>query len=634
MKTVLLVFTLILSLFLHGQSNQERIQQIEQEIKAAIAKEEYQKAANLKKEKDIRLQIEEAVKKGEYERAADLKKQIENGGVVKNEKSEKKEVPKEELVVKKATKKKKKKVHKKDETYSMIKFESVKDESVQVDLPPARIMDGHWVYPIGTVNGIEISYMLEVDADMDFEGYSDTYYDIDLIFRNVTGKKIVYNNPLDIVGEVKFTGEEVEIYLNDDKVIEKLGGKCPFLAEWLDHEDGKYVMYPDEDYVGFYTINQDSEGWLELMWLRRLKPLWVKSRIPHKYFDDNFSNDLRFYPDYKLTKKDNTVTSDGFVEKKIKLPSKKIECTPIRKDIKLKEPLETNGLYSVLFENENIKIEYKIDQSKPKFKSNSGYFYYPITFRTTNTGSMKLMPWKFGEKTDVVAIVDFRNSSPVKVTTENIKAGIVKSPELLPGESREYETELKVIAYSGELYETGKFSKRKVVSNRKFIPNYIKIPHELLKEAGSNTSASSDGKTKIHFFLKRGDQGDLTSGALDDKMYLSLYNKDTYRIYLSPSENDFVATKTGAHYVFELDRSGDIQMFISRNKKAKLKHFMKVKGGKSVIGLKYYPINLPKGNEVFILYSYGKGYRIVDKEKYKEFLTTSNFDHQPQVIKR
>lgn len=59
------------------EKSDERIIEIEQEIQVALEKEDYEKAAELKKEKEYRLQINEAVAAGNYQEAARLKKEME-----------------------------------------------------------------------------------------------------------------------------------------------------------------------------------------------------------------------------------------------------------------------------------------------------------------------------------------------------------------------------------------------------------------------------------------------------------------------------------------------------------------------------------------------------------------------------
>jgi hypothetical protein len=61
-------------------TNVERLAKAETELKEALAKEDYEKAAALKKEIQLRQEIEAAVKIGDYEKAAQLKGELQNLG--------------------------------------------------------------------------------------------------------------------------------------------------------------------------------------------------------------------------------------------------------------------------------------------------------------------------------------------------------------------------------------------------------------------------------------------------------------------------------------------------------------------------------------------------------------------------
>ena len=75
------VFVLIsFTTFSQGSPNQNRIKQIPLEIQAALKAENYEKAAELKKEKELREEMQKALQTEDYAKAAELKNQIDNGG--------------------------------------------------------------------------------------------------------------------------------------------------------------------------------------------------------------------------------------------------------------------------------------------------------------------------------------------------------------------------------------------------------------------------------------------------------------------------------------------------------------------------------------------------------------------------
>jgi len=75
------IFLIICTLGHSQETNKELLKNAETELSAALEKEDYEKAASLKKEIVMRKEIEEAVKNGNYEKASNLKKEIESGAI-------------------------------------------------------------------------------------------------------------------------------------------------------------------------------------------------------------------------------------------------------------------------------------------------------------------------------------------------------------------------------------------------------------------------------------------------------------------------------------------------------------------------------------------------------------------------
>lgn len=70
------IFLIICTLGYSQETNKELLKRAEIEMQVAAEKENFERAAALKKEIEIRRQIEEAAEKGDYEVAANLKKQL------------------------------------------------------------------------------------------------------------------------------------------------------------------------------------------------------------------------------------------------------------------------------------------------------------------------------------------------------------------------------------------------------------------------------------------------------------------------------------------------------------------------------------------------------------------------------
>lgn len=83
------IFLITCTLVYSQETNEELLKKAETELSSALEKEDYEKAAVLKKEIETRKEIETAVANGDYESAAKLKKELEisneRGGVETNQ---------------------------------------------------------------------------------------------------------------------------------------------------------------------------------------------------------------------------------------------------------------------------------------------------------------------------------------------------------------------------------------------------------------------------------------------------------------------------------------------------------------------------------------------------------------------
>lgn len=78
MKYFLIILVSFFTINLTAQNTNERISAIDKEIKLALDNDNFQKAADLKKEKILVVQIEEAISNEDYQKAADLKEDLSN----------------------------------------------------------------------------------------------------------------------------------------------------------------------------------------------------------------------------------------------------------------------------------------------------------------------------------------------------------------------------------------------------------------------------------------------------------------------------------------------------------------------------------------------------------------------------
>lgn len=75
-KTIILLFVLTISQNTYAQNEQSAINKIETQIKQAASQGDYEKAADLTKQKNILIEIQKAVQAGDYEKASELKSQL------------------------------------------------------------------------------------------------------------------------------------------------------------------------------------------------------------------------------------------------------------------------------------------------------------------------------------------------------------------------------------------------------------------------------------------------------------------------------------------------------------------------------------------------------------------------------
>lgn len=616
MKLLLTSIFCLFTLLLSAQSNTDRINQLDAAIKAAVAAEDYEKASLLKKEKEKRLEIEKAVADSDYEKAARLKAELEGKSTANpSEKAS-------DVVVRQATVPKKQK-KKENSKWQTTKFETYKDPAVKPPFPAMRICDDdRYVNPIGIINGIEIGYYMDVDSDIDFDGYSDTDYDITLVFRNLTGKELYFNNRYDLVGQVKFTGEEVSIDV-EGGYIDRLGGKCPFYAEFLDQEEGRYVMYPDEDYYGDYTINQSTEGWLEMIWLRRMKPLWMESFVPAAQYSEQAETNVIFFPDADLSKSSNQ-NINGFVSRRIKLPNKRIECTFAERGLSLKKPLPRLGEETILFENDKLRLSYYIDKDKGTFKKEGGYYKYPLTISVHNKSDAVFNPADYG-KSEIIGYLKFHNSYSIPIRVAKKDRFWWEMVKIPPGGTHRYTQKMFVTLYSGELLVGTSISKRALETTREMIPSYIKMRKKMIQSAGDVAEQSNDGKTKINVFVNPASPKEDPYYEAGKERYYNYYNNESdFNLYFGMDEQKVVSIRSGDQLTYQFSGARAIDFFMGRGFTIKSKVFAKLKKGATPANKAYKKIDLKEGQELYLLIRYSHRIEFVSKEVFDDFVLNSS----------
>lgn len=254
MRTLLLAFVIcglcIGDAFSQTDKFQSEILAIDKEIATAVTNEDYTKASELKKKKLLYVQLQQSLADENYTKAAELKNEIAALESGENNNAQ----PHDQVGTDKTI----------EGNYGVYHFDITYNESPDKDPFSAQMHNGSYIEQIGVSQGLEIGYLMQTDETFfwsDLTTYKDHF--ITITVKNTTGKKIEFNNYSDVLCAVKFTGEDVEYDFQGNEVVQKLGGKCPFYAGFLDQENGKYVMHPNEIYEWDYIISQysDSQNW-------------------------------------------------------------------------------------------------------------------------------------------------------------------------------------------------------------------------------------------------------------------------------------------------------------------------------------------------------------------------------------
>lgn len=536
-----------------------------------------------------------------------------------------------------------------DGKYTKIDFEANTNKTIKGDFPTQEYYEGDYIIPIGTIQGIEIGYQLEIDSEWNLDGTSHSDRDITLVVRNKTGKKIVFNNSMDKIAEVKFTGESVEFDIDADGKFykEKMGSKCPFYAFALDKENGKYVMEPNEFYEWDYTIYQDAETMVGGMFNRRFKTLWAKSYVPINHKGQYSTTKLIAYPEINLSKFPKEVANQ-FSTQQISISGKKIEITPAIRGLSQKTALKTEGIYTVALENENIKVLYYINPS-PKLNKDNGYLEYDMKVKIENTSGEKIInKWKRGR----IGWLRFYNCNSMPLHIAEYNKGWEPDFNFTAGKSVEYERKLKMTCFSGELWDEKKsYANRNLETNHPIVLRNIEIVNRLMASKDELSPKNEDGKTLVHVYFKLADMTDINpnydptkndpsdlGGLMEEKqnrMFLTKFNKfsndGNFKLYLNETANVSTSIIVKNSYTFEMPQGGVYDFFVSGSKKITSQKLVKAKEKQNTFSVRYSQINIETGKEAFYLKIYKSSLEKVTKQEYYDFIqkqpysSTNNF---------
>ena len=180
-------------------------------------------------------------------------------------------------------------------------FPYEKMEDPKTKYPRLTTENNLWINPLVQMQGIKVSYLVDADVDrtlsIDMDRMEDWF--IDVYLWNMTGEDIYYDNPDALVAYVKFPGENMDYTTANGREIEKTGGLCPFYANMLDKENGKYIFYAGEEYTWDYYVYRDTDSYIEAALQRKFRPLEVATFLPQRLTGESHQSSLREIPDQK-----------------------------------------------------------------------------------------------------------------------------------------------------------------------------------------------------------------------------------------------------------------------------------------------------------------------------------------------
>ncbi len=376
MKILLFVLILFMNSFsIIAQNTNERLKEVELKIKAAVEKEDYNKAAELKKEKMILLKIKEAVNNEDYAKAAALKKELsENSGSSKsgvnqpsnntnntstiNRNSEDSDLIKYVAGISYEGQQKEIKLLRDGGKIVEFPFEFVPGK--ELDYPILRVEDNLPVNPLAQLQGIKVScsvdYTHEREISKDMDRSED--WEIELFVENQSGKDIYYQNPDDIVSIIKFPGEESDFLDANDELVELNGGTIIFYASMLDKKNGKYLMEAGEEYEWDYTIYRDADSYLEAAFQKKFRPLSISVGLPQENVDASGNkNDLISWRE-TVSLSSMVISNNGYLRNAyIEFPDHYVDLTPHAPFARTKTTFKKNGQQTIIFEDHAIRVE-------------------------------------------------------------------------------------------------------------------------------------------------------------------------------------------------------------------------------------------------------------------------------------
>ena len=241
------------------------------------------------------------------------------------------------------------------------KFPFKETDIPQQEYPRLELDDGETVIQLITLQGINVSYIV------DYDKYEDQYltttdkdedWYITLIVENTSALDIYYENANDVVAYLNVPGERTFYDDINDKEIKIWGGHCTFYAWMLEKKNGKYVMLKGDDYYHDFIVNRTAESYLEAMVQRRFRPLKVSTRVPIDKKDAlGGISDLIAYKATTSSSQIVSLSEGNYQVATLELSRKRVYLTSAYAKISTLHKFKTSGRYTTIYEDNSLRIE-------------------------------------------------------------------------------------------------------------------------------------------------------------------------------------------------------------------------------------------------------------------------------------
>ena len=423
-------------------------------------------------------------------------------------------------------------------------FKELKDQSGPY--PQLTHYGKRWVRPLGTLQGIDVSFAMFQNSSAQASGSTQQRFDIWIFVENKTGKTIYYERDKP-VAIVKFPGEQFSWLGGDGEYHLNTGNKCFFYHDMLDEENGKYALKPGKTYVSKWYMYRDGGGLIASALLRKFRPHWFATLLPPGQ-TANSTKDKVIHTLDPAGSLASATNEDFFGQnmKKVELSADYPLLTPHNKKL-----IPKNGSFkkdvdwTILGNLGGLEVSIKTLSAE---LVDEGYIKYNITGRVKNVtshnvsftgGTQWFMEFEFpNAKTLAMSGDDSPEFKANRVKEGTVKTGgVIYIHRLTPGEVIEETKSVRVFTVSGEVFvKNGNYTFNKLIRTD-LIPYQIEFQtdYESRNPEPIGYTGSDPNSAIVHAILLKGGLGKVTVGYNEFKSEKLPYGQGYKMVVKNPS---------------------------------------------------------------------------------------------------